>query len=225
MRILAMVNIIVLFFFNTMYSQQKFLSEVDLKYKIRPKTGKVSYALNSRYRNTFYDFNEFDFKTNFLELSSSSSFTFNKNHSFSIRTQYRFKKLFHNEATDELRLTYQFDFKSSYKMFSFQSRIRTEQRFMNFMNLRNRFLIGIGYNFNSDKELKKRFSLKLNTESLWSIFKDKSPVYDQRMSLIFTKPLFRTVDFKLKPQYRYLDYTNNPRGVFYFYSTLSFHFR
>lgn len=205
-----------------MAAQETFYSEIDAKWKFKPNPeNRWSYSFGSKYRSHFYDSGDFGYDTDFLQLNVAPSFAINSNHSVSLEFRYRLKKIFDSQNTDEKRIIQQYNHSHKSNKFKFKGRLRVEQRFRENFTLRNRYRFGITYVLNKNPDKIKRWSLTADTEFLWSISSRKHPVYDQRVSLALAKPLSKTFTFKLKPQYRYLDFTDKKRNVFRVYATLS----
>ncbi|HLS31553.1 MAG TPA: DUF2490 domain-containing protein [Flavobacteriaceae bacterium] len=203
-------------------AQETFYTEIDAKWKFNPNPeNRWSYSFGSKYRSHFYDSGDFGHDTDFLQLNAAPSFEINSNHSVSLEFRYRIKKLFDNQKTDEKRIIQQYNHSHKSNRLNFKGRLRVEQRFRESFTLRNRYRFGVSFPLNRNPNKLKRWKFTADTEFLWSIGPEKNPRFDQRVSVALAKPLSDTFTFKLKPQYRYLDYTQNKRSVWQIYATLS----
>ncbi|HLS31412.1 MAG TPA: DUF2490 domain-containing protein [Flavobacteriaceae bacterium] len=202
-------------------AQEALYTEIDAKYNFDPHPeDRWSYVFSSRYRSSFYDSGKFDYDTSFLELNAAPTFSINSNHAVSLVLRYRIKKLFDNKRTDEKRLIQQYAHSYDLNKVKLKGRLRVEQRFRGDFNLRNRYRIGITFDLNKSQDKLKKWSLTTDTEFLWSISSKKHPVFDQRFSLSLEKPISNTFTFKLKPEYRYLDYTHQRESALRIYIIL-----
>lgn len=202
-------------------AQETFYSEIDANWKFEPKPESGwSYKLGSRYRSHFYDSGDFVYETDFLQLNAASSFKIDSIHSVSLEFNYRIKELFDSQNTDEKRIIQQYNHSHKFNRLNLKGRLRLEQRFRENFTLRNRYRFGLSFPLNKNPDKLKIWNFTADTEFLWSISSKKQPSFDQRVSIALTKPISNTFTFILKPQYRYLDYTQNKRSVWRVYATL-----
>lgn len=203
-------------------AQEILYTEIDAKYKFNPNPeDRWTYVFSSRYRSSFYDSGKFDFDTSFLELNAAPTFSINSTHSVALILRYRAKKLFDSDRTDEKRLIQQYGHSHDLNKVKLKGRLRVEQRFRENFNLRNRYRIGVTFALNENPDKLKKWFLTADTEFLWSISSKKRPVFDQRFSMSLAKAISNTFTFKIKPEYRYLDYTNEKDGHLRVYAILA----
>lgn len=203
-------------------AQETLYTEIGAKHKFNPNPeGRWSYNFSGRYRSSFYDSGKFDFDTSFLELNAAPAFSINSNHKVSLGLTYRLKKLFDSDRTDEKRITQQYGHSHDLNKVKLKGRLRVEQRFRENFTLRNRYRIGITFALNENSDKLKKWTLTADTEFLWSISSKKHPVFDQRFSMSLAKPISNTFTIKLKPEYRYLDYTHEKDGHLRVYAILA----
>lgn len=207
---------------SSMLAQEDLLTQIDVDWKYKPNPeSRWSYSLGSIYRSSFYSGRKFDYDTEFLELNAASSFSIRSNHSVSLTFRYRIKELFDSQSTDEKRIVQQYNHSHKMGGMKLKGRLRVEQRFREKFALRNRYRLGVSFPLNKTDNSLKEWSLTVDTEVLWSITSYKSPTFDQRFTAVLEKPLSKMLVFKLKPEYRYLDYTHDAHDLWRFYAILS----
>lgn len=203
-------------------AQETLYTEIGAKYKLNPNPeNRWSYIFSSRYRSSFYDSGEFDYDTSFLELNAGPAFSIHSNHTVSLMFTYRLRKLFDTKRTDEKRIIQQYGHSHGLNKVKLKGRLRVEQRFRENFNLRNRYRIGVSFALNKNQDKLKRWTLSTDTEFLWSISSKKHPIFDQRFSIVLEKPISKAFTFKLKPEYRYLDYTHKKENNYRVYAILA----
>lgn len=211
-----------IFFSMSIVAQEDLLTQVDLSWKYKPNPeGRWSYKFGSGYRSTFFTAGKFDYNTGFLQLSVAPSFSINSNQSVSLEVRYRIKELFDSQLTDEKRIIQQYSHSHTLNKVKLKGRLRVEQRFRDRFNLRNRYRIGVSFAINKNSNPLKEWIFTSETETLWSITPHKSTTFDQRFTVVLEKPISEKIVLKLKPQYRYLDYTHDARDVWRVYGILS----
>src|SRR5690554_4412734 len=207
---------------SSMLAQEDLLTQVDVDWKYQPNPeGRWSYSLGSIYRSSFYSSGKFDYNTEFLELNVAPKYSINSNHSISLIFRYRIKELFDDELTDEKRIVQQYNHSHSLSKVKLKGRLRIEQRFREKFNLRNRYRLGVSFPLNKNDNPLKEWTFTFDTEVLWSITPHKNPTFDQRTSVVLEKPISKMLTFKLKPEYRYLDYTHEAHDLWRIYAILS----
>lgn len=214
----------ILFLFSmSTVAQEDLIAQVDVSWMYKPHPeGQWFYKFGSVYRSTFYAEGDFDYRTNFLQLSASPSFAINNNHVVSLEVRYRIKELFDSQLTDEKRITEEYNHSYTLNKVKLKGRLRVEQRFRKQFNLRNRYKFGAVFAINDNSDPLKKWMFTAETETLWSITPHKSPTFDQRFAVVLAKPISKICVVKLKPEYRHLDYTHDALGIWRIYGILSF---
>src|SRR5690625_3082710 len=223
MRCLRIV-LILFFTFLSFYgvAQEDMLTqiEVDWKYKSNSES-RWSSSLGSIYRSSFYSSERFDYSTEFLELNASQKYSIKSNHSVSLTFRYRIRELFDSNRTDERRIVQQYNHSHNLNGVILKGRLRVEQRFREKFTLRNRYRFGVSFPLNKTDDSLKEWLLTIDTEVLWSVTSHKSSTFDQRFTAVLEKPISKSLVFKLKPEYRYLDYTHDAHDLWRIYGILS----
>lgn len=194
--------------------------EVNWKYKFKQES-RWSTLLGSIYRSPFYTSGEFDYSVEFLELNASQEYSIKPNHSVSLIFRYRIKELFDSKLTDEKRIVQQYSHSYKFNRVKFKGRLRIEQRFREKFSLRNRYMLGVSFPLNKTDNPLKEWSLTIDTEVLWSIKPNETSTFDQRSTIVLQKPISKTLVFKFRPEYHYLDYTHDSESLWRIYAILS----
>lgn len=206
----------------TIIAQEDLLTQVEIDWEYKSNSeSRWSSSLGTIYRSPFYNSGKFDYSVEFLELNASQKYSIKSNHSISLIFRYRIKELFDSQRTDEKRIVQQYNHSHKLKGVKLKGRLRVEQRFREKFALRNRYRLGVSFPLNKTDNSLKEWSLTVDTEVLWSITSYKSPTFDQRFTAVLEKPLSKMLVFKLKPEYRYLDYTHDAHDLWRFYAILS----
>lgn len=207
---------------SSMLAQEDLLTQIDVDWSYKPnQESRWTSTLGTIYRSPFYTSGRFDYSVEFLELNASQKYAIKSNHSVSLTFRYRIKELFDSERTDEKRIVQQYNHSHKMGGVKLKGRLRVEQRFREKFTLRNRYRIGISFPLNKTDNSLKEWSLTVDTEVLWSITSYKSPTFDQRFTAVLEKPISKMMVFKLKPEYRYLDYTHDAHDLWRIYAILA----
>ena len=214
--------LLVTFLSFSMIAQEDLLTQIEVDWNYKSKSeSRWSSSLGTIYRSPFYSSGKFDFDTEFLELNASQKYSIKSNHSVSLTFRYRIKELFDSSRIDEKRIVQQYNHNHKLNGVVLKGRLRVEQRFREKFTLRNRYRIGVSFPLNKTDDSLKEWSLTVDTEVLWSITSNKSPVFDQRSTVVLQKAISKMLVFKLKPEYRYLDYTHDAHDLWRIYAILS----
>jgi len=192
--------------------------EVAFNYKVTPLL-KQNISLSNR--NYTYQDNQTQLTIRQIEIAHFSSLTIDPDKSIGLGAQYRFREAFESDKENELRLTQQFNITKKTNSVRFGNRFRIEQRIQP-TKLVHRFR----YRFAIDIPLK---GLKMDigepylvatTESLLSIGKGLSPMYDQRLTSQVGWSISQKLKAQFGVQFRMENYTESTAHVFLFLNSL-----
>ena len=192
--------------------------EFSINYDVTPL---YSHNFSLANRNYFYRDTQTNFSVRQLDLSHFSTYKTGFNTSIGAGVQYRFREVFENDRSNELRFTQQFNSTKKQRIIRIGNRLRSEQRITNAQTI-HRFR----YRFAIDLPLK---GLELNvgepyliatTESLLSVGKGVSPEYDQRFTSQIGWLLGDKAKFQIGVEYRFEDYLGTTQQVFFFLNSL-----
>ncbi|MEZ2413444.1 DUF2490 domain-containing protein [Muriicola sp. E247] len=205
-------------------SQESFLSylqpQLALNYNVTTSYSQ-NFTLSSR--NFIYREDKFRLEGRNFDISHFSNFKTGVNTSFGAGLMYRFRKLFDNTRTNELRLTQQLNTTTRPMVVRYGHRWRTEQRFFPDVTVhRFRYRFTLDFPLEGEKVDINEAYLILNTEALLSVASGRGAQYDQRFTAALGWLLEDTVQLQAGLEYRLENYTRNTQPVLFLNSSLIF---
>lgn len=192
--------------------------DISLNYKHSPLYSQNFSLAN---RNYVYQNQQTKLSVRQLDLVHFSNYQIDFDKSLGLGIQYRFRENFEEDKENELRLTQQFNFTNKLGTIRLGNRFRTEQRITS-----NSTIHRFRYRFAVDFPLK---GLELDigepyliasTESLLSVGKALTPMYDQRLTSHIGWSLPKGIKLQLGLEYRRENFTQNTAEVFFFLSSV-----
>lgn len=210
-----------IFLFATLFLNQdlkaqdnvEFLAEPEFSIDLATKT-RWSHSFGIASRDIIFEEEQFHFNVQHIELSHFTGYKLNKANKVSLGVRYRFKELFNDTKTDELRIVEQFSHAIKKENLKIGHRLRIEQRITDITRNRSRYRFSLEFPLNNTEEPRKIFSLKTSAEALWMIGKKIPTTYEQRLSVSVGKQIGVNTDLDLGIQYRLSDYTHQAEHNF-----------
>jgi hypothetical protein len=205
------VLFLVLFLNQNLKAQENVELLIEPEFSIDLDTGtRWSHSFGIASRDIIYENEGFNFNALHLQLSHFTGYKIDAANKISLGVRYRFKEIFNNSKTDELRIVEQFGHAVKHQDLKIGHRFRIEQRITELTRNRTRYRFSLEFPLKKMEQPQKTFFLKTSTEALWMIGKKIHTVYEQRLSVSIGKEIGvnKALDFGL--QYRLSDYTHHP---------------
>jgi predicted lipase len=152
---------------------------VIIKHRVSKKYN-MAFLFRSRY--TLFKDENFDYSQNQLHFIHFSTYNFNYSHSVSLGLDYRNQDFF-GIATNEIRITEQFNYIKQKLGVRYGHRFRAEQRLFESQPIyRQRYRFAVDFPVNGEKLDLGEAYLIFSTEALWSFSKNIKPFYEQRLT-------------------------------------------
>mgnify|MGYP001045528687 CR=1 FL=1 len=168
---------------------------------------KMNYALRTRY--FLYKEQDFFLENRQIDLVTFSTFNLNYNKSLSLGVQYRFRENF-DGASNELRLTQQYNFIKKNLFWRFGHRFRLEQRiFTNNAIFRQRYRFTVDRPLNGEQLDVGEAYIILSMEGLLSLTTLSAPEIDHRTTTQLGFQLTERTKIQLGFEYRFEKFNIN----------------
>ncbi|MGB3151843.1 MAG: DUF2490 domain-containing protein [Maribacter sp.] len=203
--------------FTTAQAQENLTSywqpQTSLNYKVS-KNYSHNFALAKR--TYLFQEEEFQFSVRQLDLSHFSNLKIRDNQSIDFGVQYRFREVFEDDGSNELRFTQQYNITRRYRSLRFGDRVRTEQRITPSRTIhRFRYRLALDFPLQGVQLDVGESYVVFSTESLLSVAKAAKPEYDQRITAQIGWLLSEKTKLQLGSEYRFENYTQNTENVFF----------
>ena len=133
----------------------------------------------------------------------------------SLGLRYRFKDIFDQSETDEIRIIEQMELESSNPVIPLTHRFRLEQRF------REQTVHRLRYELELSKPINDVLSWSAATEALYAVSAHLKPEAEQRFSIGLENSSIPNLEFELTLQYRLEDYARNLAHEIFFITGVS----
>nr|WP_298996812.1 DUF2490 domain-containing protein [uncultured Allomuricauda sp.] len=178
--------------------------QAALNYDVSPTYG---HNFSIAYRSFFLRDEDFNFRSRQLDLVHFSKLVIKENQSVALGIQYRFRDIF-EDASNELRLTQQFNFTYRPITIRYGHRFRSEQRITtNLTTHRFRYRFAIDFPLKGQKLNLGEPYFAGSAEQLLSVAKGESSQYDFRLSGQIGWQLEKGFKFQMGVEYRFEEYT------------------
>ncbi|SHG13658.1 outer membrane insertion C-terminal signal [Salegentibacter echinorum] len=212
-----LIFLIAILFFNQDLKAQdnvELLIEPEFSIDLDTKT-QWTHSFGIASRDIIFEEKQFHFNAQHIELSHFTGYKLDDANKVSLGVRYRFKEIFHDAKTDELRIVEQFSHGIKKENLKIGHRLRIEQRITDITRNRTRYRFSLEFPLNNAIEPRKVFSLKTSAEALWMIGKKIPTTYEQRLSISVGKEIGVKTDLDFGIQYRLSDYTHHPEHRFF----------
>jgi len=129
--------------------------------------------------------------------------------------RYRFKDIFDQSETDEIRIIEQVELESANPVLPISHRLRLEQRF------REQTVHRLRYELEISKSINDVLSWSAATEALFAVSAHLKPEAEQRFSIGLENTSIPNIEFELTMQYRLEDYARNLAHEFFIITGVS----
>lgn len=164
-------------------AQENFNALGESSFSVNKKVSnryKMNFGLRARY--FLYQSSDFVLNSRQVDFVHFSSYKLDSRQSLSLGIQFRNRTFFEN-VSNELRITQQYDYRTSHKSSRFGHRIRLEQRIFEELNIfRFRYRFAIDSPLNGEKlDVGEAYIVK-SVETVLSVSESIKPVYDIRFN-------------------------------------------
>ncbi|PRX56572.1 DUF2490 domain-containing protein [Flagellimonas meridianipacifica] len=178
--------------------------QAAIDYDVSPTYG---HNFSVAYRSFFLEDENFGLTSRQLDLVHFSKLVLKENQSVALGIQYRFRDIFEN-ASNELRLTQQYNFKYRPFTIRYGHRFRSEQRITtNLTTHRFRYRFAIDFPLKGQKLNLGEPYLVGSAEQLLSVAKGESSQYDFRLNGQIGWQLDKEFKLQIGMEYRFEEYT------------------
>ncbi|MDT0678423.1 DUF2490 domain-containing protein [Autumnicola musiva] len=161
------------------------------------------------------------FEAQFIDLTHFSSYEVGFYSKMSLGIRYRFREIFNEDVTDELRLIQQYGHSRKYNKLKLAHRARLEERFRENTTFRTRYEFSVESPLSGLRLDRNEFFVVADTEALWSFGKFEKPSFEQRLGLSIGNQIGENTKASIGLQFRYDDYTNNPSSELFIQTGIS----
>ena len=167
-------------------------------------------------RSYFYQEENFQLKVRQIDVSHFSDLKIGDNQSLGLGIQYRFREVFENDRSNELRFTEQYNITRKYRSLRLGNRFRAEQRITPSQTIhRFRYRLALDLPLQGVQLDVGESYFIVSTESLLSVAKASKPEYDQRITAHVGWLLSEKTKFQLGSEYRFENYRQNTENVLF----------
>ena len=187
--------------------------QISLNYKVAK-----NYSHNFSFANRSYLYQDEDFQFNArqIDISHFSNLKVGDNQSFGLGVQYRFREVFEDGKSNELRFTQQYNIVQKSRSLRFGNRFRAEQRITTSQTIhRFRYRLALDFPLQGVQLDVGESYLIVSTESLLSAAKASKPEYDQRITAHLGWLLSERTKLQVGSEYRFENYAQNTENVLF----------
>lgn len=216
-------SLLLLFFIISLVAKSQHLQgfvepKIDLNWD---PSGRWSYHFEVGNRNLIYEKDSLKLNVQNAEFTHFTAIKLGLNGTAAGGIRYRFREIFDEVSTDELRLMQQYTHKHNYDLLGVAHRFRLEERFRENTSFRNRYRFSVQFPLNGESADSNDLFLKAKTETLWSLGKYEKPSLDQWTGLYVENRLLQDLSGEIGLEYRLKDYTQNTTGEIFLSTKLN----
>ncbi len=180
-----------------------------------------SHNVSVENRNFIVEEGNKKFRVRHLHFSHFSNLKIKDNQSVSVGIQYRFREWF-DGASNELRLTQQFNTTNRPFVLRYGHRFRSEQRITRNLTIhRFRYRFSVDFPLQGERLDVGESYVVGNLETLLSLSKSNNPEYDQRFTLQLGWLLNEETKLQFGMEYRFEDFVSSTENVMFFLSSMN----
>lgn len=217
-------SLFVLIFFCSIdvKAQEDFSVFVQPEFSVNIDTQKRwSFNFATANRNLVYMEEKTDFRAKFIEIIHFTGYEIGFHSKLSLGARYRFREIFEEVVTDEIRLSQQYAYSRKFNILKVAHRLTQEERFRENTSFRTRYEFSLEVPLKGERVDPQEFYLIGDTEALWSYGNYRKPSFEHRVGLFLGNNIMKNTKARLGLEYRLDDYTNDPASELFIYTAVS----